>query len=51
MIYFFSSYVRINVKDKYGVLSDVTKTFSTNKVSIKRVLQNPYKIKNIHLFL
>tara|TARA_A100001011_G_scaffold400717_1_gene517920 strand:- start:372 stop:1664 length:1293 start_codon:yes stop_codon:yes gene_type:complete len=42
---FFSSYIRLNVKDKYGVLTDVTKTFSDNKVSIKRVLQNPYKNK------
>ena len=40
---YFSSYVRINVKDKYGVLSDITRIFSTNKVSIKRVLQNPHK--------
>ena len=31
---FFSSYIRLNVKDKYGVLSDVTKIFSNNKVSI-----------------
>ena len=38
-------YIRLNVKDKYGVLSDVTKIFSNNKVSIKRVLQNPYKNK------
>jgi len=43
---FFSSYIRLNVKDKYGVLSDVTKIFSNNKVSIKRVLQSPYKNKN-----
>ncbi len=43
---FFSSYIRLNVKDKYGVLSDVTKIFSKNKVSIKRVLQSPYKNKN-----
>ena len=42
---FFSSYIRLNVKDKYGVLSDVTKIFAKNKVSIKRVLQNPYKLK------
>ena len=42
---YFSSYIRLNVKDKYGVLSDVTKIFSNNKVSIKRVLQNPYKNK------
>tara|TARA_B100001057_G_scaffold492251_1_gene584291 strand:- start:1262 stop:2557 length:1296 start_codon:yes stop_codon:yes gene_type:complete len=42
---FFSSYIRLDVKDKYGVLSDITKIFSNNKVSIKRVLQNPYKHK------
>ncbi len=42
---FFSSYIRLNVLDKYGVLSDITKVFSSNKVSIKRVLQNPYKVK------
>ncbi len=42
---FFSSYIRLNVKDKYGVLSDVTRIFSNNKVSIKRVLQNPNKNK------
>ena len=42
---FFSSYIRINVIDKYGVLSDITKVFSNNKVSIKRVLQNPHKSK------
>ncbi len=43
---YFSSYVRLSVKDKYGVLADVTKIFSKNKVSIKRVLQSPYKNKN-----
>ncbi len=42
---YFSSYIRLNVKDKYGILSDVTKVFSNHKVSIKRVLQNPYKNK------
>ena len=42
---FFSSYIRLNVKDKYGVLSNVTKIFSNNKVSIKRVLQSPFKNK------
>ena len=42
---FFSSYIRLNVIDKYGVLSDITKVFSNNKVSIKRVLQNPHKFK------
>ena len=43
---YFSSYIRLKVKDKYGVLSAVTKIFSDNKVSIKRVLQSPYKNKN-----
>ncbi len=42
---YFSSYIRLNVKDKYGVLADVTKIFSNNKVSIKRILQSPYKNK------
>ena len=42
---YFSSYIRFEVKDKYGVLSDVTKIFSNNKVSIKRVLQSPNKNK------
>ncbi len=42
---YFSSYIRLNVLDKYGVLSDITKVFSKNKVSIKRVLQNPSKVK------
>ena len=31
-----SSYIRLNVKDKYGVLSDITRIFSNNKVSIFR---------------
>ena len=43
---FFSSYIRLDVKDKYGVLSDITKIFSNNKVSIKRVIQSPQKNKN-----
>ena len=37
--------MRFEVKDKKGVLSNVTKTFSINKVSIKRLIQNPYKNK------
>ena len=41
-----SAYVRIDVNDKYGVLSDITNIFASNKVSIKRVLQNPFKSKN-----
>ena len=42
---FFSAYVRLEVKDKKGVLSNVTKIFSINKVSIKRLIQKPYKNK------
>ncbi len=42
---FFSSYIRLDVKDKYGVLSSITKIFSINKVSIKRAIQNPLKSK------
>tara|TARA_B100000700_G_scaffold228606_1_gene252575 strand:- start:971 stop:2269 length:1299 start_codon:yes stop_codon:yes gene_type:complete len=41
----FSSYLRIEVIDKHGVLSDITKTLAKNKVSIKRLIQNPYKSK------
>ncbi len=41
----FSAYVRIEALDKYGVLSNITKIFSQNKVSIKRIIQNPYKSK------
>ena len=31
--------------DKYGVLSNITSVFSKNKVSIKRIIQNPSKNK------
>ena len=41
----FSSYIRLEVKDKPGVLSNITKCFSKNRVSIKRLVQNPYKSK------
>ncbi len=41
----FSAYLRIEVKDKHGVLSNITKTMAKNKVSIKRLIQNPYKSK------
>ncbi len=41
----FSAYLRFEVKDKYGVLSNITKIFSKNKVSIKRLIQNPNKSK------
>ena len=41
----FSAYLRIDVKDKSGVLSNITKTMAKNRVSIKRLIQNPYKSK------
>ena len=41
----FSAYVRIDVEDKHGVLSNITSIFSVNKVSIKRLIQNPFKSK------
>ena len=41
----FSSYIRLDVVDKTGVLSSITKTLSKNKVSVKRLIQNPYKSK------
>ena len=44
---FFSAYFRFEVIDKPGVLSDITKIFSKNKVSIKRLIQNPKKNKKI----
>ena len=43
----FSAYVRLDVLDKKGVLSNITKIFSNNKVSIKRLIQNPTKSKKI----
>ncbi len=41
----FSSYLRFEVLDKPGVLSNITKIFSKNNVSIKRLIQNPNKGK------
>ena len=43
---FFSSYIRLDVSDKKGVLSNITKNFSDHSVSIKRLIQNPYRSKN-----
>jgi len=37
----FSVYLRIDVKDKNGILSDVTQVLAQNKVSVKRLIQNP----------
>ena len=44
---FFSAYFRFDVLDKPGVLSNITKVFSKNKASIKRLIQNPNKNKKI----
>ena len=41
--YLNSFYLRIEVKDKPGVLSSISKTFSKNKISIKNLIQNPDK--------
>jgi len=41
----FSAYLRFEVVDKPGVLSNITNIFSKNKVSIKRLVQNPDKNK------
>ena len=43
----FSAYLRFEVLDKPGVLSNITNVFSKNKVSIKRLVQNPNKNKKI----
>ena len=44
---YFSAYLRFEVLDKPGVLSSITKIFSKNKVSIKRLIQDPSKSKKI----
>ena len=41
----FSAYFRFNVIDKPGVLSNITQVFSINRVSIKRLVQDPNKNK------
>ncbi len=42
----FSAYFRFNVIDKPGVLSNITQVFSVNRVSIKRLVQDPIKNKS-----
>jgi homoserine dehydrogenase len=41
--HFCSSYLRIEVKDRSGVLSSITKIFARNKISIKNLIQKPNK--------
>jgi homoserine dehydrogenase len=43
----FSAYLRLDVMDKHGILSDVTKIMANNKVSVKRLIQNPTMNKKI----
>ena len=43
---YFSAYLRFEVLDKQGILSNITKVFSQNKVSIKRLVQDPNKNKS-----
>ena len=43
----FSAYLRFEVIDKPGVLSNITQIFSRNNVSIKRLVQNPKKNKGL----
>ena len=43
----FSVYLRLDVKDKHGILSDITKIMAENKVSIKRLIQNPTDNKKV----
>ena len=39
----FSAYLRFEVEDRPGILSNITNIFSKNRVSIKRLVQNPHK--------
>jgi homoserine dehydrogenase len=42
---YFSAYLRFEVLDRPGVLSNITNIFSKNQVSIKRLIQDPNKEK------
>ena len=42
---FFSAYLVFDVLDKPGILSNITNIFTKNKVSIKRLVQDPNKEK------
>ena len=43
----FSAYLKFDFLDKPGVLSNITNIFSKNKVSIKRLVQDPNKGKKL----
>ncbi len=42
-----SLYLRFEVKDKPGVLSDLTRKLAKNKISVKRIIQTPANKKRI----
>ena len=42
---YFSSYIRLDVLDKAGVLSGITKILSKNHISVKRLIQNQFRSK------
>ena len=44
---YFSAYLRFEVLDRPGVLSNITNIFSKNQVSIKRLIQDPNKEKKL----
>jgi len=44
--YINSLYLRFEVKDKPGVLSEITNTLAKNKISVKRIIQTPDKATN-----
>ena len=41
----FSNYIRLDVLDKKGVLSSITRIMSKNKISVKRLIQDSLKVK------
>jgi len=41
----FSTYLRLDVKDKNGILSDIAKVMAKNRISVKRLIQYPTKNK------
>ncbi len=48
----FSVYLRLDVKDKHGILSDITKVLAKNKISVKRLIQNQtMNIKNASIII
>ena len=44
-------YIRFSVKDKPGVLAEITKLFGENNISIETILQRPSATENVNLLL